>query len=88
MTHWSWHRKNKQTRTVARNNIRYECHVVSTLSNRWSTLGLTVPEKQGNPGERKGETTALTAYSELAMAVHTETSMFAREALGNGKGFD
>ena len=45
------------------------------------------PEKQGKPDEMKGEPTAHTAHSEFAMAVHTETSMFAREA-GNRKGTD
>ena len=43
------------------------------------------PEKQGKPRENKGEATAHTAYTEFAMVVHTETSMFARRALETRK---
>ena len=43
------------------------------------------PEKQEKPSEQNGEATAHTAHSECAMVVHTETSMFAREALETGK---
>ena len=43
------------------------------------------PEKQGKPGEKKGETTAHTTYVEFSMAIHAETSMFAQEALETGK---
>ena len=37
------------------------------------------------PEEKKGEATVHTAYCEFALAVHTETNMFAREALATGK---
>ena len=35
--------------------------------------------------EKKGDTTAHTAYGEFSVAIHTETSMFAKEALETGK---
>ena len=80
------------------NNIRYECHVVTFLNNSHSEIVTTrdlkgsassvtvhtglsqCPEQQG-----KGEVAAHTAYDEFSMAVHTETSMFAKEALETGK---
>ena len=43
------------------------------------------PEKQGKPGEKKGETTAHPAYGEFSVAIHTETSMFAKEAVETEK---
>ena len=68
-----------------RNNERPERKCVICNGPHWASQ---CPEKQGKPGEKKGETTAYTAYGEFSMAIHTETSMFAKEALETGKSFD
>ena len=65
-----------------RPNRRQERKCVICSGPHWASQ---CPEKQRKPGEKKGEATAHTAYSEFTMAVHTETSMFAREALETGK---
>ena len=59
-------------------NRRQERKCVICSGPHWASQ---CPEKQGKPDEKKGEARAHSAYSKSAMAVHTETSMFAREAL-------
>ena len=65
-----------------RYNKRPERKCVICNGPHWASQ---CPEKQGKPGEKKGELTAHTAYDELSMSVHTETSFFAKDALENGK---
>ena len=72
----------KQEVQCDRSNRRQERKYVMCSGPHWASK---CHEKQGKPGEKKGEATANTAYSEVAMAVHTGTSMFAREAVETGK---
>ena len=44
------------------------------------------PEKQVTPGEKKGEPTAHTAYSELVMTVRTETWCYQNNGVVGGTG--
>ena len=55
-----------------RYNKRPERKCVICNGSHWASQ---CPEKQGKPGEKKGEVTAHTAYNEFSMAVHTETSL-------------
>ena len=65
-----------------RPNRRKERKCVICSGPHWASQ---CPENQGKLGEKNGETIARTAYNEFAVAVHTETSMFAREALETGE---
>ena len=91
LMHWPRHHKKKQklwhpwpqqtehSLMLARNSMRYGCHVFTFLSKRYSVIvptgdrnesaafaathaGLHNQEKQGEPGEKKGEATTHTAY--------------------------